>query len=163
MLEAVQKEEEKRIKTFKDYIEEYKKHFNGTRIISMLEFVNKKEGYNLTNSILLDKDVEIILELLEWNRSYELWYAPNEDIPKKRTSEKKIKKRNPQRENAIPVDLEAELEPVEGWSEALKKMITRTCVQCDMQFSYDKNSPLLWEGILYDMCGECSASHSSLN
>ena len=163
VFEAVQKEEKKRIKTFKDYIEEYKKHFNGTRIISMIEFVNKKEGYNLTNSILLDKDVEIILELLEWNRSYELWYAPNENIPKKRTSEKKIKKRNPEKENAIPVDLEAELEPVEGWGEALKKMITRTCEECSIQFSYGEDSPFPWEGVLYNICWECSASHSSLN
>ena len=158
VLEAVQEEEKKRIKTFKDYLEEYKKHFNGTRIISMLEFVNKKEGYNLTNSILLDKDVEIILEFLEWNRAHELWYAPKEDTLKKHTSKEKIKRRSPQRENATPVDLEAELEPVEGWNEALKKMITRTCVECSIQFSYDEDS-LPWDGIIYDICGECWASH----
>ena len=149
VLEAGQKDEEKRITIFKDYVKDYKKHFSGTRIISMIEFVNKKEGYNLTNSILLDKDVEIILEFLKWNRSYELWYASKEEVPHK--------------ENATPVNLEAELEPIEGWDEVFKKMKTKTCVQCDMEFSYDENSPLLWVGILYDMCGECSASHNLLD
>ena len=149
VLEAVQKNEKKRITIFKDYIEEYKKHFNGTRIISMIEFVNKKEGYNLANSILLDKDVKIILESLEWNKSYELWYAPTEEVPRK--------------ENATSVNLEAELEPIEGWEEVYKKMKTKTCVLCDMEFSYDENSPPLWTGILYDMCGECSAAHNLLN